>query len=314
MTKLPKYNQQGQALLIVLLGMAVALTMILSVVSRSITDIQLTSRDEESQRAFSAAEAGVERALFTGESSSDEITAGVGYSAQVSNVSEGTGLYTSSSLFKSGQSETIWFVSHDDEGEMTCTDKPCTTENNPAPPYLGMNVCWGVKGTSATAVQTPAAEVMVYYDSSPPSALGGNYANVRVAKWVFDPNTTRTNNNNFTTAAQSPCAFNSEYQFGTGIINFRNPTYYSISDSCLQTSGCLLFAKIKMVYNNTTAHPISVQLSNGELPGQSILIESRGSVGNEAQSVIEATKSFREIPTIFESAIFSMGTGANLSK
>ena len=58
-SELEKRLQSGQALLIVLLGMAVVLTMVLSVVSRSVTDIQLTTRDDEALRAFSAAEAGV---------------------------------------------------------------------------------------------------------------------------------------------------------------------------------------------------------------------------------------------------------------
>jgi len=55
--------QKGQALLIVVLIMVVVLTIGLSVASRSITNLKITNDDESSQRAFSAAEAGVERAL-----------------------------------------------------------------------------------------------------------------------------------------------------------------------------------------------------------------------------------------------------------
>jgi len=61
-------KESGQALLIVLLGMAVILTLVLSIVSRSVTDISLTKKDEESLRAFSAAEAGVEQLLVGGPS------------------------------------------------------------------------------------------------------------------------------------------------------------------------------------------------------------------------------------------------------
>lgn len=59
-------GQSGQALLLVLLSMAVVLTIVLSILSRSVTDIAVTSRDEEALRAFSAAEAGVEQALVAG--------------------------------------------------------------------------------------------------------------------------------------------------------------------------------------------------------------------------------------------------------
>ena len=58
-----KQLQKGQVLLVVVLVMVVALTVGLSLASRSITNLRITSDDENSQRAFSAAEAGVERAV-----------------------------------------------------------------------------------------------------------------------------------------------------------------------------------------------------------------------------------------------------------
>ena len=312
MKRLQNNLQKGQALLIVLLGMAVALTMVLSIVSRSVTDIQLTSRDEETQRAFSAAEAGVEQVLLTGDTSSGEVAVGVGYTAEVSNVSEGSQTYESSETFKSGQSETLWYVSHDGDGNLACdVDHPCTKFGGVNP--LRMNVCWGTAGTASNQPQTPALEVMIYYDNTPGSSLGvsPNYSNVRISRAVFDPNTTRAASNHFT-AATLGCAFNANYAFNTGVVYLNG--IYGIPDSCLQNAGCLLFAKVKPVYNNTTAHPITVHMVNGDLPGQALLVESRGTVGTETQSVIEATRSYREIPSVFESAIFSMGSGANLIK
>lgn len=60
---LPPDSQKGQALLIVVLIMVVSLTIGLAVVSRSIVNLRTSSEEENSQRAFSAAEAGVERAI-----------------------------------------------------------------------------------------------------------------------------------------------------------------------------------------------------------------------------------------------------------
>ena len=63
--KTRKYtSQSGQALLIVLLSMAVILTVVLSFASKSITEVSITSYEEDALRAFSAAEAGVEKALL----------------------------------------------------------------------------------------------------------------------------------------------------------------------------------------------------------------------------------------------------------
>ena len=75
-------NQRGQALLIVVLVMAVALTIGLAVVSRSITDIKISRQEEESARVFSVAEAGIEEALKLGSGTSGTIGEGealIGY-------------------------------------------------------------------------------------------------------------------------------------------------------------------------------------------------------------------------------------------
>ncbi|GEM_PF-527299 len=60
-------KQKGQALLVVVLVMVVSLTVGLSVASRSVTNLRITTEEENSQRAFSAAEAGVEEALKSSE-------------------------------------------------------------------------------------------------------------------------------------------------------------------------------------------------------------------------------------------------------
>lgn len=72
---MPKYRgfssriyQKGQSLLIVVLVMVVALTVGLSVASRSITTLRTSLEEANSQKAFSAAEAGVENAIKTGQS------------------------------------------------------------------------------------------------------------------------------------------------------------------------------------------------------------------------------------------------------
>jgi Tfp pilus assembly protein PilX len=59
-------RESGQALVLVLLSLSVVLTLVLFILARSITDVTVSSRQEESVRAFSAAEAGIERALVAG--------------------------------------------------------------------------------------------------------------------------------------------------------------------------------------------------------------------------------------------------------
>lgn len=63
-------NQEGQILLIVVLTMVIVLTVGLSVASRIVTELKLSKQNEESQRAFQAAEAGIEQTLSSGEARS----------------------------------------------------------------------------------------------------------------------------------------------------------------------------------------------------------------------------------------------------
>ncbi len=56
-------DQTGQAILILLLATLVALTIGLAITQRSLTDVATSTRIDQSSRAFSAAEAGIERAI-----------------------------------------------------------------------------------------------------------------------------------------------------------------------------------------------------------------------------------------------------------
>src|SRR3989344_8166868 len=56
-------RQAGQVILILILVMTVALAIGISVIQRSLSDISTSSKVEQSSRAFSAAEAGIEKAL-----------------------------------------------------------------------------------------------------------------------------------------------------------------------------------------------------------------------------------------------------------
>ncbi len=59
-------RERGQVVLILILVMTVALAIGISVVQRSLSDISTSTKVEESSRAFSAAEAGIEQALNSG--------------------------------------------------------------------------------------------------------------------------------------------------------------------------------------------------------------------------------------------------------
>ena len=313
--KISKKLQSGQALLIVLLGMAVVLTMVLSVVSRSVTDIQLTTRDDEALRAFSAAEAGIEQALIIGTDIGEdnfEEEGGSTFSVNVEKLAEGETEYFYPEELYSGESGTVWFVSHDEDGYLDCTgDLPCFSSQS-------MYVCWANDDT-ATGV-APAIEVSVYYDADPggeTNSLGTSpdYDDVRVARYTFDPDPTRRGAddppNHFSDVTSRNCdiAENPRLEF-EALINFNFP---NLPINCYSQDGCLLFAKVKMIYNSTTPHPLGFVSTGAAFPGQGVYIESTGQYADSTRQ-IDVFRTYREPLSIFESAIFSMGSNADLTK
>jgi len=160
-------SASGQALLIILLIMAVGLTIGLSITSRSITDIKISELSEESARAFSAAEAGIEEVLLVKESR--EFTfpeTGAKYVATPADFGAGTE-FAFPSLTNTNQVQTLWLANYDDLTPAYTNDK--------------LRVVWGNPG------EEPALEVSVYYND-------GAY---KVAKFTIDPNETRAATNSF---------------------------------------------------------------------------------------------------------------------
>jgi Tfp pilus assembly protein PilX len=298
MTTLPANNksntQKGQALLIILLVLSVILTTALSVVSRSITDIQISTFEDTASRALTAAEAGVEEIFISGITDgtiSDEF--GDSDSAYETTISEA--IISSDNTFKypiglvSGETATFWFVSHDQDGNLYCdtTSTDCYTGAQ-------IEVCWGEE-----IGETPALELSIYYDQAQ-TWQSGNFDDIRVQRYAFDPDAARRPNNNFNSHAGG-CSFGAgAYQYSTGLINM------SFCPGFPPSEGCLIMARAKLFYNNQT-HPVAIRALDTSFPAQGLVIDSVGTSG-ESTRKINVFQSYPEPPLIFDSSIFSSGS------
>ena len=128
----------GQALIVVLLVVGVALTVGLAIVARSVTEVSVSTVQDESARALSAAEAGIEQSLggvITGSGAGSVGTVGDAFTVQ-SNSSSGITSYVYPEELVAGDTATMAV----DAG------------------FLGggktIRLCWGGNG---------AIEVMGYY-------------------------------------------------------------------------------------------------------------------------------------------------------
>ncbi len=303
-----KEKLSGQALLIVLLGMTVVLTVVLSVVSRTVTDISITTYEEEAQRAFDAAEAGVEEALLTGVGSGGPITIDSNtqttFDTSLGTPSSANDEFVNPTDIFSGESATFWFVSRDpSSGDLTCAGGPCLKAR-------ALEFCWGAEGTDSNSSETPAIEISLFYDDSGNPPLGvssNNYSAVKVARKVFDPNSGRTTSNSFESANSCNRTIDGQdFAFSTRRIRFGTAAD-EFDISCTTVDGCLLMVKARMFYNDSKTQPIGLWVnprSGSSLPAQGTLIESVGSSGGSTRKV-NVFESFPEAPLIFDCAIFS---------
>lgn len=157
---------KGQIILVIILIMATALGVGLAVVQRSLSDISTSTKVEESSRAFSAAEAGIERALRTQSSGSLDLGLGQASVSVTSDLPEANRAleYPPQSKEEIAQ---VWLT----------------------PNYTNSNFDLYF-GAAATA-DKPAVEVTVV------TLSGGNYG---FTKKFFDADSSRATTNGFTTA------------------------------------------------------------------------------------------------------------------
>lgn len=159
---------KGQVVLIIILIMATALGVGLAVVQRSLTDISSSTKVEESSRAFSAAEAGIERALRTGNSEGGILVGEASVNVNVqSNLPAGTNALEYPPIGKEEMAQ-VWL----DPGY-----------TNP-----DFNVYFGTPDTN----DKPALEVTIV------TLSGGTY---NATKKFFDSDSSRTSQNGFLPAS-----------------------------------------------------------------------------------------------------------------
>lgn len=275
-------NNSGQALLIILLIMAVALTVGLSVVSRSITDIRVSQQEEESARVFSAAEAGIEAAL-----AGETITEFGDFSIEIASVElggEGQTSFVFPKEIRAGDIQAVWLVSHDEDGNL----------QSDFGSFTDLTFYWGNEGTSSNQDTTPALEAMIIYVD------GGRYRTRRVA---FDPYGARPDGNDFTSDAVGSAGYSLEGKTFAFRVQFTQD-----NDIDSFPSGNLYAVRIKLLYNDDQSHLLGIETSGDNLPVQGTCYESRAEHSETGISrKVKQCQFHKSLPDIFDYVLFSEG-------
>ena len=269
-------RESGQIVLITLLVLSIATTIALALIARTTTDVSITSQMEESSRAFSAAEAGIEAALKTGTGTggAQVLTPGTTYNVTVVQIGGAAGVYQFPRKTLRGAVETLWLV-----------DNTSDTAINETPTYTSstIDVCWDA------ATTTPALEATLLYKS------GGVY---KIAKGAYDSDGSRATTNKFTspTATSGGCGVATMYQQR---INF-------LADFGINPAvDILIMLRLKQLYSDTQ---LAVDTGSVVLPPQGSRIESVGASSTGITRKVVVYQQFRSPGSVFDAVIYSQGS------
>lgn len=269
-TMIRNHREEGQVLLITLLVLTVATTIALSLIGRATLDFSISNQLEESTRAFSAAEAGVEQALKSGQGTNGPkvLTSGVTYSVNVNSIGGASGIYQLSHKTSKDVTETIWLAKHTDA--TTIDETPYYTSNT-------ITMCW------SQGDNPPGLVIGVLYKD-----VGG----YKLAKVAYDPIAVARGDNLDGTGISTNGCGQSMY---SKVLDF---TALGITPA----SDTLIALRIRPVYADTT---IAIDGLGAGIPQQGNVIESTGQTGSGVTRKVVVYQQYRAPLSVFDSVIYS---------
>ncbi|MDP3955263.1 MAG: hypothetical protein Q8Q15_02785 [bacterium] len=293
MNKLPFRSNSGQVLLVTLLIMAVVLTIGLSLISRSITDVRISKQTEDAARAYSAAEAGIEAALIGGTNETFIFSeTGAKYSLDVAGLGEGGTEYVFPQKVSVNEIQTFWMADASDLSQVYNRNK--------------LRVVWGNEGNGLISDQDPALEVSIYY-------LDGT--TYKVGRFTLDPYSSRSPDPSFCNPGEiglSQCQSIDNFSVSNETVggkNFRFGSDLNLSAAGIYGGGkTALFARLRIYYSGTS-QIIGVKAvggGSGSFSAQGTKIESTGQSGQSTRKVV-VVRANPAPPEIFDFVLYSGG-------
>lgn len=276
-------KEKGQVILLLILIMTVALSIGLSIVQKSLLDVSTASKVEQSSRAFSAAEAGVEKAL-RGDTTTQTFT---DTNSQITGISD-TGLTPAVPASGSRQAAlALPPLAKEDVSQIWLADLN-STANPPTTVYTAdsLDIYWGNSSQDKAAIEL----TVVFYS-------GGSYQSRR---WYLDHSSASRNPANGFEAVTT-CSGGNIPPGGTTAYQCKKTLNFTPSES----SGLMLL-RSRLLYN-ATSQPIAIQAVGASwLPPQARSIVSTG-VSGETQRKVQILQIYKMMPHYFDYVLFSAG-------
>lgn len=276
-------KSSGQVVLVTLLVLTVVMSIAIALIGRTRTDVTSTAEVEESARAFSAAEAGIEEALQGSPvgGGAPKTLSGVdaSYTTNTSSIGAAeTGIYAFPQLTQNGETETLWFVRHN-PGNQNLEEASVYKDKT-------IKVCWKKMGDGEAY---PALVVSVLYKR------GSNYLN---AKAAYDSVTLNGKDNSFT--------YIGGLQDGACGQNGVLATTVDFSPF-LQNNDILLAMRLRPIYSDAFLYVDAGPQTGGNntLVDQGNMITSTGTTANGISRRVVVSQQYKSAPSIFDMAVLS---------
>ncbi len=279
-------GETGQVLLIVVLIVVITLTIGLSAVSRSITSFRSSTEEKESQKALSAAEAGIERVLQSNipVNIAGNLINDSNYSTNIKEIKNSSFLINGGNTIPKNEGVDIWLVDRNPDGT--------PNYSTPLSPQF-FNIYWG----EASETPCSSAAIQVIAVTRDPLLADASPDKVKSYRYAYDSCPARGSENNFTEASSG--IFQKDYD-GDGNIDmtFINVTPETGSNSnLLKNVTNVVFMRVIPLYKDTK---IGVNACNHggnnctNLPLQGYEITSTGKSGSSNRK-ISAFKGYQQI-------------------
>ncbi len=292
MTKLTKQNSEsGQAIIILVMIMVITLAIGLGVVTRSVTSLSNSSKTEESSRAYSASQAGLEQAIEVTENGGTYSTTTLDLGNQASALT-----YVSPALPDVGQALEYPPIGKDTNAQFWLIN-PDTTPVGDYPQADPVYFYFGNPDPKPGAVK-PAVELSFISQS-----IGGGY---EVTKYFYDSDSSRRLNNGFST----PLSCDDDASNTVDTSNQSGSVFYCRLPG-LFFIGQPIMIRARILYSDTPQKlALSPSSGGASLPALAHIYSSVGMSGTSQQKLQEFRQPY-VVPPYFDFAIFS---ASDLSK